>query len=209
MTQGDTSYEAGNMNTIPPVRGIYENGTGAGETDNSGASAGDQVKQTASQVVDTAQHAVSKATESARQQAASQIATRKGQAAEGLDGVSQAVGHVGDQLRQDDHETLAQYADMAAQQVGRVATYVRERNVGEMLDEVQRLARRQPVLFLAGAFALGVLGARFLKSSAPQSGSGTSSRGTSPDAYAPYGHQSNGYGATRTSANVREVPRER
>ena len=36
------------------------------------------------------------------------------------------------------------------------------------MHDAQRLARRQPALFVGGAFALGLLGARFLKSSSPE-----------------------------------------
>jgi hypothetical protein len=119
---------------------------------------------------DTVKEQASQATDRAQQQAKSQLATRKNEAAGSLTDVSQAVSQVGSQLRQNEHDTLAQYADMAAQQVDRFASYLREHNVNEVLDEVQGLARRQPALFLAGAFALGVLGARFLKSSSPESG---------------------------------------
>jgi hypothetical protein len=159
---------------VPPNSDAYpsSSGAGVGTTDTSASqSTGDKVKEKASQVTDQAQQAVSQATDRAQQQAKSQIATRKDQAAGNLTDVSQAVSQVGSQLRQNDHDTLAQYADMAAQQVNRAASYLRERNVNEILDEVQGAARRQPALFLAGAFVLGVLGARFLKSSSPQSGS--------------------------------------
>ena len=37
-----------------------------------------------------------------------------------------------------------------------------------MVTQVEQYARRQPAIFLGGAFALGLLGARFLKSSNPQ-----------------------------------------
>ena len=36
----------------------------------------------------------------------------------------------------------------------------------ELLSDAQQLARRRPALFVGAAFAIGVLGARFLKSSA-------------------------------------------
>jgi hypothetical protein len=41
-----------------------------------------------------------------------------------------------------------------------------------MARDVENLARRQPALVFAGAFALGVVAARFLKSSAPEDDSG-------------------------------------
>ena len=42
---------------------------------------------------------------------------------------------------------------------------LKNKDVTELLNDAQRLARRQPALFVGGAFALGLLGARFLKSS--------------------------------------------
>lgn len=54
--------------------------------------------------------------------------------------------------------------------------------MGDLAREAQDLARRRPVLFIGSAFALGLLGARFLKSSAEN---GRASRLTSEGA--PYG----------------------
>jgi hypothetical protein len=49
---------------------------------------------------------------------------------------------------------------------------LRQKDVRELMSDVERFAQRQPTLFLGGAFALGLLGARFLKSSAPTENSG-------------------------------------
>lgn len=177
MTTENPNYGMNARTNMPPTDDGYTSMPGSpydtASTNPTSASPsnGDQIKETAGQMVGQAQQTVSQVTGQARQQAASQLATRKDQAATNLTDVSQAVSQVGSQLRQNDHDTLAQYADMAAQQVNRAASYLRERNINEMFDEVQGLARRQPALFLAGAFALGVLGARFLRSSTPQTGS--------------------------------------
>jgi hypothetical protein len=40
--------------------------------------------------------------------------------------------------------------------------------VRELIEDAQRFARRQPAVFLGLSFGLGLLGARFLKSSPPQ-----------------------------------------
>jgi hypothetical protein len=42
---------------------------------------------------------------------------------------------------------------------------VRERDVDDLMTDVQQLARRQPMAFVGGAFFLGLMVARFLKSS--------------------------------------------
>jgi hypothetical protein len=134
-----------------------------------GQSTGDAVKEKASKAASTAQQTISQKTEEAKQKGISQLDQRKSQTADSLTDVSQAVTQVGTQLRQSDHESLARYADMATEQVDRFASYLRSRDAGEILEEVQDFARRQPALILGGAFVLGVIGARFFKSSAPQS----------------------------------------
>jgi hypothetical protein len=72
--------------------------------------------------------------------------------------------------------------DSAVDQIERFAGYLRNRDVGQMVDDVERFARRQPGLFLGSAFTIGLLAARFLKSSSPStSGSGNyplATRGT-------------------------------
>jgi hypothetical protein len=49
-----------------------------------------------------------------------------------------------------------------------VADTVRERDVRELVGEVQDFARRQPTLFFGGAVVLGFAALRFLKSTAPK-----------------------------------------
>jgi hypothetical protein len=204
MTTGNPSYDPNESANVVPNNGV-ESSTVHGEQ-----STGDTVKQKAGQVANQAQQVVSQATDQAQQQAKSQMATRKDQAVGSLSDVSQAVSQVSTQLRQNDHETLAQYADMAAQQVNRAASYLRERNINELLDDVQGMARRQPAVFIVGALALGVLGARFLKSSSPQSGSRSRSsgyrQGYSSSGYGPTGSYdpTGGYGAP--TRDWREVP---
>jgi hypothetical protein len=67
---------------------------------------------------------------------------------------------------------VAQVAEQAAERVERVSGYLREKDIDQLVREAEDFARRQPALFLGGAFALGVLGARFLKSSGKQANQG-------------------------------------
>jgi hypothetical protein len=73
--------------------------------------------------------------------------------------------------RQDIHRP-ADYIDSAAEQVARLSDYVRDQDLWSLADKAKSMAKRQPELFLGGAFAVGFLVARFLKSS---SGSASSS----------------------------------
>jgi hypothetical protein len=45
-----------------------------------------------------------------------------------------------------------------------------EQDIGQLIGTVQQFARRQPMLFLAAAFAVGFVGTRFLKSASPSAG---------------------------------------
>jgi hypothetical protein len=103
--------------------------------------------------------------ERVRERAAAELSTQKDRAFDGLGTVAQAVRHSTQQLRDQQHGTLATYVEQAADQLERVARQLREKDVGELMEDAQRLARRQPAVFIGSAFALGLVGARFLKSS--------------------------------------------
>jgi len=100
-----------------------------------------------------------------RESAAAQLSTQKSKATEGLGSVAKAVRQSTQQLRDQQHDTLAGYVESAADQIERFSERVREKDVTELLDDAQRLARRQPAVFIGSAFMVGLLGVRFLKSS--------------------------------------------
>ncbi len=109
----------------------------------------------------------------ARQQVKSRLTTQKEQAAEQLSPIKTALQETGQQLRNQGQDSVAQYADKAADQVERFSGYLRESDVDEIMDEVRNFARSRPALFLGGAAALGFFGTRFLKSSSEQDGGST------------------------------------
>ena len=100
-----------------------------------------------------------------KESATSQLGAQKDRATDGLGSVAQAVRQSTQQLRAQQHDTIAQYVEQAADQLERFAGRLKEKNVGDLAREAQDLARRRPALFIGSAFALGLLGARFIKSS--------------------------------------------
>jgi hypothetical protein len=100
--------------------------------------------------------------------AVSQLSTQKDRATDGIGNVVRAVRQSTQQLRDQQHDTIAQYVDQAAAQLERFSNTLKEKNVGELIGEAQRFARRNPALFIGGAFAVGLLSARFFKSSRDQ-----------------------------------------
>ena len=80
-----------------------------------------------------------------------------------LGDIANALRHSSQDL---DGRPAAKVVNKAADQIDRVAEYVRTADVDEMRRSIESFARREPLLFLGGAFAAGMIGARFLKSSA-------------------------------------------
>ncbi len=141
-----------------------------------------QAQQTAQPAIDQAQQTAVQVKHQVQQSANSALESRKDQAAQSLDGLASAISTLGQQLHEN-NQPLASVADEAAHRVNRAAGYLHERDVRDLVGEAEGFARRQPALFLAGAFTLGVFAARFLKSS--QSDAGPSGRPYSSGSYGP------------------------
>jgi hypothetical protein len=103
--------------------------------------------------------------EKVRQGATTQLSTQKDKATDGIGTVAAAVRQTSQQLRTQQHDTIANYIDQAAQQLEQFSTRLRDKDVGELMRDAQQFAKRRPAVFVTSAFALGLLGARFLKSS--------------------------------------------
>jgi hypothetical protein len=119
------------------------------------------------QAKDTAQQLASQAKEQVTQKAQSGLHRGKTMAAESLGGVAQSLLQSSQHLR-DQNQGAGQYVEQAAQRLQGLSDFLQNTEVDEIIDRVESTARRQPALFLGGAFMLGLLGARFLKSSRRQ-----------------------------------------
>jgi hypothetical protein len=100
-----------------------------------------------------------------KEAAAAQLTSQKDRGTDALGRVAEAVRSSTQKLREEQQETIASYVDKAADQIETWSRRLRDKDVTELAADVQRLARRQPAVFIGSAFALGLVGARFLKSS--------------------------------------------
>jgi hypothetical protein len=197
-TESDPMHRASGSASSYGSASTPSTGTGAGQ--GSGQDLRQEAKQKAGDVKEQAGQMADKAGD----MAASQASTQKDRAAEQLSGIASAFGEVGQKLRDSDQGKVADYADMAADQIRHFSDQLQQKDVRELMSDVEGFARRQPAVFLGGAFALGLLGARFLKSSSPTSESGQLTRSTgyqgsySRSPYARYGTRNftPGYGST-------------
>jgi hypothetical protein len=99
----------------------------------------------------------------ARQQADARLTKEK-------DRFAGAIGNMAHAIRDaksngEGEMDLGPYAKKAAEQMERVSDYLSNRGLMEMAEDVEDFARREPALFLGGAFVLGLVGGRFLKAS--------------------------------------------
>jgi hypothetical protein len=97
--------------------------------------------------------------------AVSQLNTQKDRATQGIGSVASAVRQSTQKLRDERHETIAQYVEQAATELDRFASNLKNKDAPALLDDAQRFARRNPAVFIGAAFAIGIAAARFLKSS--------------------------------------------
>jgi ElaB/YqjD/DUF883 family membrane-anchored ribosome-binding protein len=156
----------------------------------------EQVRQGTQQVVQGTQDAISQVKEQATQQAQTVFERQKSQARTQLDSVSQALRQTGDSLRQQNQGAVAGILDGAAGEVESWNGYLENRDFSGLVSDLENVARRNSTLFLAGAFALGLVGARFLKSSSQKSGSTGGYSGGYNSAYGGYGTGNYAYGGS-------------
>lgn len=132
----------------------------------------------AQEAAEQAQHKVSETAEAAKEQAKRTVTqvqerakttvdTRMGEVASELGSVAEAVRSTSYDLEGQDQK-IAQYGNRIADQIEQVSSYLNENGVEDILADAENLARRQPALFLGGAFMLGLVVGRFLRSSGDQ-----------------------------------------
>jgi hypothetical protein len=102
--------------------------------------------------------------EQAREGAFHRLDQQKERAASGLSSLVGALRQSGRQL-EGENATVASYVDTAAEQVERFVGGLRNRDVSEIVSDLESFARRRPTMFLGSAFMIGLVAARFLKSS--------------------------------------------
>jgi ElaB/YqjD/DUF883 family membrane-anchored ribosome-binding protein len=124
----------------------------------------DQAKEGAEEVMGKAREKAGEAAEKAQQQAKSQLSIGKDRVADSFDSVAQALRSSNEQMGQE-AGFVGDYMSRAADRVSEISEHLRRRDVNELIHETEDFARREPTIFMAGAFTLGLLAARFLRSS--------------------------------------------
>lgn len=186
------------MTTPTGANDLTTGGLGATAADPTGTAheAGAADAGTTGQMKAKAREVAGRAGQQAKTKARSTVDSQKSKAAETIGHVAETLRGSTDQLRQQDHDQIGQYVASAADQMERFADYLRTTDTDELVRRAEDMARRQPALFLGGAFALGVLSARFLKSSRRAQLARESERTVPIDTYDERGYGAAAFGGT-------------
>jgi len=104
----------------------------------------------------------------------------RSKAEEGRHRVAEEVHRVGEalrtgarELRDGEDDRTTDFIERLAEPVERFSSYLERHDTRQLASELEDFARRNQTVFLGGAFALGMLGARFLKASSQARGAGS------------------------------------
>lgn len=130
----------------------------------------EQGKQQAQQVVQQGQQKAGQVVDKVRGQVKTQLTTQKDRLAHEIEGVAQAIRLSTGQLNDQGYTGIAHYTDQAAERLAQFSQEIGGKDVEELVTDTENFARSRPALFLGGAALLGVMAARFWKSSAADAG---------------------------------------
>jgi hypothetical protein len=120
-----------------------------------------QIREMKEQVIGQAKISVRQA----KDNAISSLDESRARFADQIGAMADAFRRTGDHLHSENQQRMAGLTESVARQTDQVAKYIRDFDPRTARDDLESLARRQPALVVGGAFALGLLGARFFKSS--------------------------------------------
>jgi hypothetical protein len=125
----------------------------------------DQAKEQAHEVAERAQAAVGDAATKADVKVREQIDQHSTEAGSQLSASADALRSSSDDLRAQGNAFAAQAAERAADQAHRLGAYLEQTDADRLLEDAERLARRNPWAVVVGGVLVGAAASRFLKAS--------------------------------------------
>ena len=158
---------AGEQNTVTSSSGMASgasSGAGARQQQPGSRDAGMPSQQQGAKA--QARNVIVEAKDRAQDRVRSAITQTKSSAATTIGGLAQSL-LLSSQTLNDQQNGAARYVEQAAERLERASQYLETADINDVMRRTEDWARKNPPLFIGGALALGILGARFLKSSAP------------------------------------------
>lgn len=169
--QGASAQKARDTSTgLDNPAGNKTAGNKTAESFGDGEQSLEKAKETGKTLLDQAKTAAGDAYGTVAEKAGSAIDEYKAELSDGLTGVAETVRRVGGTISEGETQNrvtdyAAKYSETAAQKLDGVAKYFEQSDFRGIARDVETYARNNPAIFLGGAFALGILAARFIKSS--------------------------------------------
>jgi ElaB/YqjD/DUF883 family membrane-anchored ribosome-binding protein len=116
-------------------------------------------------MVDQVKETTGQATEKAADTVRSQVDARTRQAADQVLAITDALRRTGPQLRTEGRKAPAGAVEKVAERGDRLGHALQEMDARQMLDQVERFARRRPWMITGAAFVGGLAASRVLKAS--------------------------------------------
>ena len=153
-TPGATGHDSGSET----VRAVREGAQGARDT----------AREMGHEVADAAKEKASEAKQVARRKAEELTERGTRAASQRIEGFTRALRAAGDTLQDEGERPSGTGLHGLADQLERAQDYFDRKDFQGLVGDTEKLARRNPELFLAGAYAAGILIGRFLRSSRPE-----------------------------------------
>jgi vacuolar-type H+-ATPase subunit E/Vma4 len=131
-----------------------------------------------SEAADAARDEAEHAAEEARRAANAYADEGKRYAAHNIEDFATAVSRAGDELGDREQAVAARFVNEAADSLHHVAQSIESTSIDDMMDQVNRFARRNPGAFVIGAVLAGVALGRFAKASSDRVHGGSAGHGT-------------------------------
>ena len=125
----------------------------------------DRATATAEQVADRVKQQAKEAGDKIKERSRGFLNEQKGRVAVEIKTYSEAARRAADRLEGESDTNLSQYVSTAADRLDRLGSRIQERDLGDLVDDVEDIARRRPEIFFGGMFVAGLAVARFLKAS--------------------------------------------
>lgn len=126
----------------------------ADKTSAAAREAGERVKEQAEQAGAQIKNRGEKFLKQQKERVASEIQT-----------YSAAAQRAAERLESESDTNLSRYVSSAAKQLDRLGSRIQQRDLAELVEDVENMARRRPEVFFGGMFVAGLVAARFLKAS--------------------------------------------
>lgn len=152
---------------------------------------------------DRARDLTSQAQQKAEDQVRSGVDNGRQRAAGALHGVADSLLNGSGEAA----EGASRYIRQAGERVQRAADWLEHADVEELTQRTEEFARRQPVVFIGGAFALGLIAARVLKGSRRAGPEAPVADRSTADDDAPLPEET--HSAPNLDMDFGEVPRDR